>query len=137
MSSPKTTLLAVVTLIAVSRGTEYPTGVAMTGNLAGLNRAPACQLTDAATHDAATHDAEVAVGSGDVELAVEIDMSEFAYDCELPDIPIGTVVALRFTNVGTVEHEAVVGDFEAQYEAAREMAEGPGHDQGHGHGVLP
>ena len=156
ISSPKTTLLAVVMLIAASCA-ALPTSVAVTGDLADFNRAPVCQVaepvTDEASHDdevahddEASHDDEVAhddevvddaatIEFEDVELTIDIEMSEFAYDCELPDIPVDTVVALRFINVGTIEHEAVVGDHTAQSNAAQEMAEMQIDDQMHGHGA--
>jgi uncharacterized cupredoxin-like copper-binding protein len=60
-------------------------------------------------------------------MAFEVGMTEFAYDCLVPEVPAGSVVALRFTNHGAVEHEAVVGNQAAQDDAEvamREMASG-------------
>lgn len=69
------------------------------------------------------------------EFVVDIDMFEFGYSCDLPTLDAGTVLELRFTNIGAVEHEAVIGDMDAQDEAAEAMAEGDdGHDDGHGDG---
>jgi hypothetical protein len=91
------------------------------------------EAEDGDHHEAEDGDHETeALTSSDVEMAFEIEMSEFAYSCVLPDLPAGTVVALRFTNEGLVEHEAVVGDLAAQNDAEMEMAEMAEGEGGHG-----
>ncbi len=76
----------------------------------------------------------------DVDFVVDIEMREFEYSCALPTIDQGTTLALRFTNLGDVEHEAVVGSLDQQHDAEVEMAEmaemDAGHDEvGGGHSV--
>jgi uncharacterized cupredoxin-like copper-binding protein len=96
-----------------------------------------------AGHDeapAAGEDHDEAPGMDDVDFVVDIEMSEFAYSCALPMIDQGTTLALRFDNVGTAEHEAVVGSLDQQHDAEVEMAEmaemDAGHDEvGGGHSV--
>ncbi len=80
------------------------------------------------------HEAEGPVES-DVEMGFEIEMSEFGYSCVLPDLPVGTVVAIRFTNGGVVDHEAVVGDRTVQDDAESAMAAMDGEEMEHGHGA--
>ncbi len=84
--------------------------------------------------DGAAHD-EVALTAADVELAFEVGMTDFAYDCLVPEVPAGTVIALRFTNHGAVEHEAVVGDQAAQDDAEVAMRELGSGGATHAHDV--
>lgn len=72
--------------------------------------------------------------TAEVDWVVDIEMNEFAYLCSLPDIELGTTLALHFTNTGAVEHEAVIGDLSVQNEAEAEMLAGGGGD-GHAHGA--
>lgn len=69
------------------------------------------------------------------DVAYDVAMTEFAYDCLLPELERGTLVALHFDNVGTVEHEAVVGDMAEQEEAEaamQAMADAGEDDGAHG-----
>ncbi|MDW3221068.1 MAG: hypothetical protein R8F63_20885 [Acidimicrobiales bacterium] len=86
------------------------------------------------------HDADVVVS---VDYVVEIDMLEFGYSCDLPRLDLGTVLEVRMTNIGAVEHEAVFGDLAAQNAAEAEMADAStaasdhdGHGGDHGSPTL-
>lgn len=90
--------------------------------------------------DANEHDDDEVAG---VDYVVEIDMLEFGYSCDLPRLDLGTVLELRMTNIGAVEHEAVFGDLAAQTAAAAEMADAStaaedndGHADDHGSPTL-
>lgn len=96
------------------------------------------EAEDPAVHDEtadgeADHDEEGTLLVEDAGLAFAIDMVEFAYGCELPPIPSGTIVALQFTNSGVVDHEAVIGDQSVQDEAESAMAEMATSGEAHGH----
>ena len=94
----------------------------------------------ASTVDDHGDDEPVTDGHGDeevvsVDYVVEIDLLEFGYSCELPRLDLGTVLEVRMTNIGAVEHEAVFGDLAAQNAAAAEMADASTateDDDGHG-----
>ena len=62
-------------------------------------------------------------GVDDVDFVVKMEMREFGYSCSLPTMEEGVTLALQFTNVGTVEHEAVIGDLHEQHDVEVEMAE--------------
>ncbi len=50
-------------------------------------------------------------------MVVSVDMGEYSYDCDMPVIPAGVVVAFQFTNDGQLPHEAAVGTLDDQMEA--------------------
>jgi len=104
-------IVAVIILVAVSCAADDP--VVGSGQEASVGSvAEVCSAIDFDSNDeaeSADHDDEGPT-SAEVQMAFEIEMTEFAYGCELPDLVAGTVVALHFTNTGLVEHEAVVGD---------------------------
>lgn len=84
---------------------------------------------DEAPHDDdVPHEEEAAV----VDWVVDMEMDEFSYRCQLPAIQAGSTIAMNLTNVGFVEHEAVIGDLPAQLDAEAEMAAGVDPD-GHAH----
>jgi uncharacterized cupredoxin-like copper-binding protein len=58
---------------------------------------------------------------------IEIEMVEFGYVPETINLKVGTPVILRFTNVGRLAHEAMVGDEHMQ----EEFAAAGDHDDAH------
>lgn len=78
-------------------------------------------MNDEETH--ADEGADHEIAGRDVDWLVTIPVDEFSFGCALPDIKTGTVVAIRFDNVGAMAHEAVVGPIDIQDQAEVEMAE--------------
>jgi uncharacterized cupredoxin-like copper-binding protein len=118
------TMLAAISLLAAACGADHPED-ADVATLAP-DGTPLCVLqtptdADVAAAEEAGHAEEP--GEGGVDFAVDIEMREFGYSCSLPTIEQGTTLALRFTNVGIVEHEAVVGSLAEQHDAEVQMAE--------------
>lgn len=91
----------------------------------------ATAIHDEAMHDDAVHDEAVHTDEApahdlagtDVDWLVTITVDEFSFGCALPDMKAGSVVAIRFGNVGSMAHEAVVGPLDIQDRAELEMAE--------------
>lgn len=82
---------------------------------------PRGEVTDlTASHTASEQSQATAVGGAEVA----VSMSDFAYSPSSFTVKVGTTVRFVFTNEGLVEHEAVVGDEEAQ--GAAEEAGGSG-----------
>lgn len=78
-------------------------------------------MDDEAMH---TDEASARVLAGtDVDWLVTITVDEFSFGCALPDVKAGSVVAIRFDNIGNMAHEAVVGPLDIQDQAEVEMAE--------------
>ena len=75
-----------------------------------------------------------AVDPADADRVVEITMTDNAFDPEMVDASVGETLTLRFTNEGTVTHEAVIGDADVQAEHDAAMTDEPGDGSGDGHG---
>lgn len=73
--------------------------------------------------DDSSNGAVEAVGSPDNPRVIEIDMLDIRFDPEEITVADGETVRLVFTNKGKVEHDAVVGDLEAQMKHEEEMAD--------------
>jgi len=76
-----------------------------------------CVVTQIPGADA---DAEIdrdALTADQAVMVVSVNMSEYSYDCDMPVIPAGAVVAFQFTNDGQLPHEAAVGTLDDQLEA--------------------
>jgi uncharacterized cupredoxin-like copper-binding protein len=76
-----------------------------------------CVVTQIPGADA---DAEIdpdALSADQAVMVVSVDMGEYSYDCDMPVIPSGVVVAFQFTNNGQLPHEAAVGTLDDQLEA--------------------
>jgi uncharacterized cupredoxin-like copper-binding protein len=69
--------------------------------------------------------------------AVDVAMDEFSFTPAKFTVKKGTAVRFHFVNHGKVEHEAVVGDMDAQMEHAAEMGNGGHHDEAMGEGATP
>jgi uncharacterized cupredoxin-like copper-binding protein len=80
---------------------------------------------EAPAEDAPAEDAPHDEGPGvdDVDYVVKMEMREFGYSCSLPTMEQGVTLALQFTNVGIVEHEAVIGDLQEQHDVELQMIE--------------
>ena len=71
---------------------------------------------------AACSDGSTALTAGGLEVrTVEVAMSEMEFTPSTVKVTVGETVALRFTNRGTVRHEAVIGDQAAQDQAVSMM----------------
>lgn len=62
--------------------------------------------------------------AGSARTFVEITMTDNAYSPTTVRVTKGQKVVLQFTNSGNVEHEAIIGDAEAQKNHAKEMKSG-------------
>ncbi len=96
---------------------------------------------DEADHNAEAddHDDEADHNAVEVDQVIAVEMSEFSFSPDPFEVQAGSTVRFEFTNVGVVEHEAVIGDLHAQDEAETamaEMADGSDHNEGaHGEGA--
>ncbi len=64
---------------------------------------------------------------------VEIDMVDIAFQPDAIDVTRGETVMFVFTNTGDVDHDAFIGNRDAQAEHEDEMRDaGEGHGGGHG-----
>ena len=63
-------------------------------------------------------------------VVVKITMRDNAYEPSEVTVPKGRAVTFRFTNEGTVDHEALIGDEQAQQDHAREMMSSTSTDGG-------
>jgi len=69
--------------------------------------------------------------AGQEARVVEVAMIDHAFDPDSLDVSKGETVTFKFTNDGTVTHEAFIGDAEAQEEHGGEMETGmEGHNEG-------
>jgi uncharacterized cupredoxin-like copper-binding protein len=62
--------------------------------------------------------------AGPATTQVEITMTDNAYSPNTVTVPQGEKVVLKFTNSGSVEHEAIIGDTTVQNDHAQEMMDG-------------
>ena len=62
--------------------------------------------------------------------AVDVTMTDVAYDLEPARVAVGSTVTFRFTNRGATRHEAVVGDRSVQQEHEDENRETRAHGVG-------
>ena len=62
--------------------------------------------------------------AGPATAQVEITMTDNAYSPTTVTVPRGEKVVLKFTNSGSVEHEAIIGDTTVQDDHAQEMMDG-------------
>jgi uncharacterized cupredoxin-like copper-binding protein len=76
----------------------------------------------AATGCADKNSTSAAAGSATTQ--VEISMTDNAYSPTTVTVPRGEKVVLKFTNSGSVEHEAIIGDTTVQDDHAQEMMDG-------------
>jgi heavy metal translocating P-type ATPase len=67
-------------------------------------------------------------GAQPVDRVVEMAMSEYAYGPASISVAAGQEVRFVFHNDGSVPHEAVIGDEDAQSEAGQSMEANAGHD---------
>jgi uncharacterized cupredoxin-like copper-binding protein len=108
---------------------------------------PATAVSDPAHHDDEVehHDDEADHAEDpadhhavEVDLVVAVEMSEFAFSPDPVEIPAGSTVKFEFTNTGAIDHEAVIGDREAQNDAKAAMAdEATESDHNSGHHQAP
>lgn len=83
--------------------------------------------------DVADEDGEDAADEdGDV---IEVEMTEFAYEPSTIQLTAGEPTVMRFTNVGEIEHEAMIGTAHMQQEFAAADDHGDHGDGGH-HGDV-
>ena len=57
-------------------------------------------------------------------MRVEITMTDNAYSPSAVTVPKGEKVVFKFTNSGSVEHEAIIGDTTVQDDHAQDMMDG-------------
>ena len=62
--------------------------------------------------------------AGPARMRVEITMTDNAYSPSAVTVPKGEKVVFKFTNSGSVEHEAIIGDTSVQDDHAQEMMDG-------------
>ena len=62
--------------------------------------------------------------AGTATTQVEITMTDNAYSPTAVTVPKGEKVVFKFTNSGSVEHEAIIGDTSVQDDHAQEMMDG-------------
>ena len=62
--------------------------------------------------------------AGTARMRVEIAMTDNAYSPTVVTVPKGEKVVFKFTNSGSVEHEAIIGDASVQDDHAQEMMDG-------------
>ena len=62
--------------------------------------------------------------AGPAKTQVQITMTDNAYSPTSVTVPKGEKVLLKFTNTGSVEHEAIIGDDTVQEDHAQEMKDG-------------
>jgi uncharacterized cupredoxin-like copper-binding protein len=74
-----------------------------------------------------------AVGDGDADRTVEIEMVDIAFEPAELEVEAGETVRFVFENTGKAAHDAFVGDIAAQGDHEREMREAE-EDDGHGGG---
>lgn len=136
-------LLAALAVLAAACGEDDPLAVSDENSceLEAADGATASTVDDHENDAVVDDHEEDAVVS--VDYVVEMDMLEFGYSCDLPTLDLGTVLEVRMTNIGAVEHEAVFGDLAAQNAAAAEMGDAStaaedddGHGGGHGSPTL-
>jgi uncharacterized cupredoxin-like copper-binding protein len=65
---------------------------------------------------------------------IDIAMVDNAFQPDRISVPRGERVALRFTNEGSVRHEAMIGDEAAQMDHHADMEDGTAGEDGHGGG---
>lgn len=100
---------------------------------------PAAVLTAAlllSSGCASHHDQATTATSDDTATrTIDIEMQDNRFVPATIDVEAGETVTLRFTNRGTVDHEAVIGDADLQEMHATVMAADPdaAHDSGHDH----
>lgn len=104
-------------------------GVSCAGSPTGGNSAAGHGAGDRAT---TPHPGRWAAAPGEGP-AVEIGMVDTAFDPGQVTVPSGAAVTFRFTNRGTIAHEAFVGDAHAQADHAAGMASAAAGGHG-GHG---
>lgn len=115
--------------------------VASVAAVAGLTLLFAACSSGGSSDDSATAErpravgvAEEAASSGAV--AIEIEMTEFAYDPDEITVPAGVPVRLVFHNAGAIAHEAMVGDAHMQEEFEAMGGHGAADHHGEVHGVT-
>ena len=79
---------------------------------------------------------DTSAGDGDAR-TVEIDMVDIAFEPDSLEVRTGETVRFLFTNSGEIDHDAFIGDTEAQAEHEMEMNEGDDDGHGGGHGEEP
>lgn len=72
-------------------------------------------------------------GAADDGNVIEVEMTEFAYEPATIELTAGEPTVLRFTNVGEIEHEAMIGTAHMQQEFAATDDHGDHGDGGDGH----
>ena len=80
--------------------------------LAGLVAAGCANQADTTAHSGS---------GGSAAMVIKISMTDNKFEPAKVTVPRGRRVTFRFTNEGSVKHEALVGDADAQDEHAREM----------------
>ncbi len=91
-------------------------------------------------HDNGAMDHSATASDEPADLTVNVVMTEFAYELDLTEVPMGVPVRFAFDNRGAIPHEAIIGDVHIQDEHEAAMAAGDGHDDAHGddhHGMIP
>lgn len=67
---------------------------------------------------------------------IGVEMDEFVFAPATVEVSAGEIVEFRFTNRGSVVHDAFVGTAAEQLEHSREMAHGDGHDHHGGNDAV-
>lgn len=111
-----------------SRRGGLATGLLVSGLLLLAACAGDDPLPASASHNA-NHEDGASGEVADVDFVVDIEMSEFAFDIIPSEFEAGSTVLFVFTNNGGMEHEAIIGDMDAQRQAEATMANGAGHDE--------
>lgn len=106
----------------------------------------ACELADSPDADPSTSQASDDAADDGIESAadetpaavtadddvIEVEMTEFAYEPGTIELTAGEPAVLRFTNVGEIEHEAMIGTAHMQQEFAATDGHGDHGDGGDG-----